>query len=188
MTRERAGVSRWSDSQPVVVLVHGAFHGAWCWEPLLGDLALRGVAATAVELPYTSYEDDVAAVRRAVGEASGPVVLVGHSLVGGLVCSAAAATFFSDVAPDVAGPAVSRLRPVSASSMTGVPPGEPWRTKPASYLFCTRDRALPLEAQRAFAGCLAGTTHGLDTSHSPFLTRPAEVAEIVAGWVQASRS
>jgi pimeloyl-ACP methyl ester carboxylesterase len=236
---------------PVVVLVHGAFHGAWCWARLIRELAARGVAASAVELPYTSYDDDVAAVRGAIAAAAdGPVVLVGHSLGGGVVCAAgnaanvarlgflsamvvdagqpvaerlakhgvrpeylagatpeltagigptpdgqlavdpmvAAATFFSDCDAADTELAVSRLRPMSPSSMTGLPCDEPWRAKPSHYIFCTGDQALPLEAQQAFAAGLSGPTHNLDSSHSPFWNRPAEVAEIIGGWVAQTRA
>ncbi|MGC5342874.1 alpha/beta hydrolase [Streptomyces sp. DT171] len=74
-----------------VVLVHGAWHGAWCWDlvtPLLRD---GGVAPVAVELPFTSFADDVAVVRAAVAEAGEPVVLVGHSYGGSVVSAASAA-------------------------------------------------------------------------------------------------
>jgi pimeloyl-ACP methyl ester carboxylesterase len=199
------------DAEPSLVLVHGAFHGAWCWERVVRHLAGRRIAATAVELPYTSYEDDLAAVLGAISAASGPVILVGHSLGGGLVCAAgghpgvyrlgflsamvvdarqavperlakhgvraeyrsgatpelaagmsvtsgaqiavdrevAAAAFYSDCAADDAAAAVSRLRPASVSSMTGLPQSEPWREKPSSYVFCLQDRALPLDPARS---------------------------------------
>jgi pimeloyl-ACP methyl ester carboxylesterase len=73
-----------------VVLVHGAWHGAWCWDPVVEELRRGGVAVTAVELPLTGLDDDVRVGRAAV-EAMGPdTVLVGHSY-GGLVISGAAA-------------------------------------------------------------------------------------------------
>ena len=34
-----------------VVLVHGAWHGAWCWSALQAELDRRGVPSLAVELP-----------------------------------------------------------------------------------------------------------------------------------------
>jgi pimeloyl-ACP methyl ester carboxylesterase len=72
-----------------VVLVHGAWHGAWCWDKVVAELDRREVANTAVELPLSGFEDDVAAAR-AVIEAAGPgAVVCGHSY-GGLVISAAA--------------------------------------------------------------------------------------------------
>jgi pimeloyl-ACP methyl ester carboxylesterase len=48
-------------------------------------LAAKGLAVTAVQLPLTSFEADVAAVRRAIALADGDVVLVGHSYAGAVV-------------------------------------------------------------------------------------------------------
>jgi pimeloyl-ACP methyl ester carboxylesterase len=73
--------------------VHGAFHGAWCWDKLRPELARRGIEHDAVDLPFTTSEDDAATVRDAVDRLSqngDPVTLLGHSL-GGAVISAAGA-------------------------------------------------------------------------------------------------
>jgi pimeloyl-ACP methyl ester carboxylesterase len=74
-------------------LVHGAWHGAWCWERLIPELEARGQRAVAVDLPC----DDVAAGTAAYAAAviarlaeSDDVVLVGHSL-GGLTIPLVAA-------------------------------------------------------------------------------------------------
>jgi pimeloyl-ACP methyl ester carboxylesterase len=75
---------------PGAVLVHGAWHGAWCWDGVVDELGRQGIPATAVELPLTGLYDDAAAVRHAI-EAAGPgCVVVGHSY-GGTVIGAAAA-------------------------------------------------------------------------------------------------
>ena len=71
-----------------VVLVHGAWHGAWCWERVIPLLDTRGIEATAVELPFTSPDGDEAAARATIEQTPGAVVL-GHSY-GGVVISAAA--------------------------------------------------------------------------------------------------
>ena len=71
-----------------VVLVHGAFHGSWCWErvtPLLDD---AGVAWRTVDLDGPDIASDAATVRAALDRLDHPVVLVGHSY-GGAVISAA---------------------------------------------------------------------------------------------------
>jgi len=81
------------------VLVHGAWHGAWCWEQVEHHLGELGAASVAVDLPgragdarpaaeltLDSYVDHMVA---AIDAALEPVVLVGHSL-GGLVVSQAA--------------------------------------------------------------------------------------------------
>ena len=72
------------DDRPLLVLVHGAFHGAWCWGPLRAELAVRRLDSVAVELHRTSAADDVAAVQLEVDLAArrGPVVVVGHSMGG----------------------------------------------------------------------------------------------------------
>jgi pimeloyl-ACP methyl ester carboxylesterase len=78
------------------VLVHGAWHGSWCWEQLENQLGELGATSLAVDLPGragdpTPAEDltldaYVDAVIAAFDASSQPVVLVGHSL-GGLVIS-----------------------------------------------------------------------------------------------------
>ena len=35
----------------MVVLVHGAWHGAWCWAALQSELDSRGIASLAIDLP-----------------------------------------------------------------------------------------------------------------------------------------
>jgi pimeloyl-ACP methyl ester carboxylesterase len=70
--------------QATVVLVHGAWHGAWCWNKVVRLLDAAKVPNVAVELPLTSLADDVTATRRAIENVSGPVVLCGHSY-GGIV-------------------------------------------------------------------------------------------------------
>ena len=82
-----------------IVLVHGAFSGAWSWEPVLPGLSAAGHQVHAVDLPghgeddtpvaevtLDAYADKVCSVL-----AEGPpAVLVGHSM-GGVVITQAAA-------------------------------------------------------------------------------------------------
>ncbi len=81
-----------------VVLVHGAWHGAWCWEPLVHELARHGVASTAVDLPghgasarsLGDLSGDAAEVAATLDRVGGPAVLVGHSYGGAVITVAAA--------------------------------------------------------------------------------------------------
>ncbi|MFI5798956.1 alpha/beta fold hydrolase [Streptomyces sp. NPDC051677] len=75
--------------EPFVLLVHGAHHGASCWEEVTERLRAAGVRSHAIDLPLTSFTDDTEAVRAAVSEGArqGPVLLVAHSY-GGLPASA----------------------------------------------------------------------------------------------------
>jgi pimeloyl-ACP methyl ester carboxylesterase len=73
----------------IFVLVHGAGHGAWCWERTEQDLAAAGLRSVSLDLPLTSLADDADAVRQVLDSLDEPAILVGHSY-GGLVISEAA--------------------------------------------------------------------------------------------------
>jgi pimeloyl-ACP methyl ester carboxylesterase len=82
------------------VLVHGGFHGAWCWDRLVPELTRRGHSTVTVDLPgHGARVDEDATLlgyRDAVVEVLEPGdILVGHSM-GGFVVSLAA-----DAAVDV---------------------------------------------------------------------------------------
>ncbi|OBF15711.1 alpha/beta hydrolase [Mycobacterium sp. ACS4331] len=69
-------------------LVHGAWHGAWCWELLIPELHRRGHRAIAVDLPcddpaatLSDYADVVTAALDDDVDGDS-VVVVGHSLGG----------------------------------------------------------------------------------------------------------
>jgi pimeloyl-ACP methyl ester carboxylesterase len=68
-----------------VVLVHGAWADGSSWAKIIPLLAAKGMAVTAVQLPLTSFEADVAAVQRAIALTQGDVVLVGHSYAGAVI-------------------------------------------------------------------------------------------------------
>jgi len=82
------------------LLVHGAWHGAWCWERVLPRLqahghvvqaiTLAGLAERAGELsPAIGLDDHVRDVVEALNDVGEPVVLVGHSYSGLVVRDAA---------------------------------------------------------------------------------------------------
>jgi pimeloyl-ACP methyl ester carboxylesterase len=77
----------------IVVLVHGAWHGAWCWARVLDLLAAEGIEAepikaVAVDLPLTGLPDDATHVREMLDSLDGPVLLVGHSYGGAVITEA----------------------------------------------------------------------------------------------------
>jgi pimeloyl-ACP methyl ester carboxylesterase len=68
-------------------LVHGAWHGRWCWERLVPELEARGHRALAMDLPsddpeatFEAYADVVAEHLAAAG--ADDAILVGHSMAG----------------------------------------------------------------------------------------------------------
>ena len=87
------------------LLVHGAWHGAWCWKHLVAALEARGHQAFAIDLPGNG-EDTLPlgevtlencgqrVVDAAAGLSERPI-LVGHSMGGGVISTAA------ELRPDV---------------------------------------------------------------------------------------
>jgi pimeloyl-ACP methyl ester carboxylesterase len=71
-----------------VVLVHGAFAEGSSWSKVIPLLQAKGHHVTSVAIPLTSFAEDVAATKRAIGVHEGPVLLVGHSY-GGVVITEA---------------------------------------------------------------------------------------------------
>jgi pimeloyl-ACP methyl ester carboxylesterase len=68
-----------------IVLTHGAFHGSWCFEPLVAELEARGITTALVDLPLTDLTEDAAAVTAVLDTVDGPVILLGHSYGGAVV-------------------------------------------------------------------------------------------------------
>ena len=68
-------------------LVHGAWHGAWCWERLTPELEGLGHRVIAMDLPIddssASFDDYADTVCAAIEDVSGEdLILVGHSMGG----------------------------------------------------------------------------------------------------------
>jgi pimeloyl-ACP methyl ester carboxylesterase len=81
------------------VLIHGSWHGAWCWERVIPRLEAAGHRVVAPDLPghgdnpaplsAITLESLVAAVVEALEAEPDPAILVGHSF-GGVMISRAA--------------------------------------------------------------------------------------------------
>ena len=77
-----------------LLLLHGAWHGAWCWRPAMEDFARRGFAVHAISLRghggsdrvrgfnFCGLADYVEDLRTAIAALDAPPVVVGHSLGG----------------------------------------------------------------------------------------------------------
>ena len=219
-----------------VLLVHGAWHGAWCWD----DVLARVPDAVAIDLPSNhgggGFAADVAAVRATLDRMRAPVVLVGHSYGGAVITeagthpntghlvylaslaldtgetmqkNAAAADPVASAAPapkmssavrvdadaaalvvdpalaadgfyaDCAQQPVDRLVPHPLDAF-GTPINDPaWKHKPSTFVLCTQDETIRPEVQRFFASRCDRLVE-LDSSHSPMLSMPDQVAEIIA--------
>ncbi|MEV6239449.1 alpha/beta fold hydrolase [Lentzea sp. NPDC051838] len=207
-----------------VLLVHGAWHGSWCWELLVPELEARGWTPSVIDLPSTSgspsagVAEDAEAVREALAGLDGPVMVLAHSYAGIPVGEAAGSAdrlvylaahmlepgecvadvlggtwfepgtklldvpegsrdlLFADVPDELAAWAVSRLKPQSARVFDDVVTAAAWKTVPTLSIVCSEDVIFP----PVFADRLrAGNVVTLPGSHSPFLARPAELAELI---------
>ena len=75
--------------------------------------------------------------------------------------------------------AIAALKHQSAPVFNDAVKYEPWKDIECMYLFCDEDKALPLQVQEGMAALLgpnAASFH-VKASHSPFLSRPQEVAD-----------
>jgi pimeloyl-ACP methyl ester carboxylesterase len=220
---------------PVVILVHGAWHGPWAWEGVSERLTGEGIRSVAVDLPSKGFEtallgdlhDDAETVRAAVDTAGGPALVVAHSYGGlpvgeGLAGCANAAhliylaafmlepgqsllglrggvepewwrtsedgrtvtpadpghVFYNDCAPAVAEAAAARLAPQRKDVFVQGVRAAAWQGVPSTYVICRRDNAIPPAAQERMSA-QADTVSRLDSSHSPFLSRPHDVTAII---------
>ncbi|MDY0827847.1 alpha/beta hydrolase [Microbacterium sp. BG28] len=223
--------------RPTLLLVHGAWHGAWCWDGLIRVLTERGWDVRAIDLPTVhaphkeglGMQDDADAVRAAIDAIAGPVVVVAHSYGGVPVTQGADAPnvqhivyvaafaldagesllaavggvepdwwhvdgllatagdelrpprelFFADVSPDAAAAASARLLPQAVRSFHDPVTSVAWRSKETTYVITEQDAIFPLPAQEALAARSGSAAPRLDTSHSPFLSQPDALADII---------
>ncbi|WP_251096034.1 alpha/beta fold hydrolase [Streptomyces sp. Caat 7-52] len=81
--------------RPTFLLVHGGWHGAWCWDPVRAALDADGWRSHAVDLPSANPPagrpdgarpvgmlDDADAIRDSLRRIDGPVVVIAHSYGG----------------------------------------------------------------------------------------------------------
>ncbi len=78
-----------NDSQLTVVLVHGAFADASCWNGVIERLQAAGMQVTAPPNPLRSIAHDSAYISSFIQQIPGPVLAVGHSYGGAVITNAA---------------------------------------------------------------------------------------------------
>jgi pimeloyl-ACP methyl ester carboxylesterase len=229
-----------------LVLVHGAWHGAWCWQYVVGHLREQGCKVRTVELPSVGaapgsnvdLSADAAAVRTVIAAQDGPVVLCGHSYGGMVITHAAAsnaqverlvylcafvpqrgeslldlgggqlapwihkvaggltmpdpslgaALFYGDCDSATQSWALSSLRPQCEAPFLEPVTETPSPKLFSTYVVCTQDGALPCELQRQHFGSRTRRVLEFEASHSPFLSRPAELARLFTTEVRAAAS
>jgi pimeloyl-ACP methyl ester carboxylesterase len=89
------------------------------------------------------------------------------------------ALFYGDLPAAEADAAAARLTTQSLRAYQGEVTATAWRGRPTTYLITERDAALPTGLQEAFAARAGSSTVRLAASHSPFLSQPRAVADII---------
>ena len=216
------------------MLIHGAWHGAWCWDAVVAALEARGVEVDAVELPLAGYAADSETARAHIEAAGDGAVVCGHSY-GGLVISRAASgldnvarlvylaafqteadedpnammaadpsplqtafvfgddgltvdparlheVFYADSDPAVVAEIAPKLRPMPLTGEEWVAPEPAWKQVPSTFVVCANDAAILPSLQRRMAARATDVVE-LDADHSPFLTRPEELADLLASYL-----
>jgi pimeloyl-ACP methyl ester carboxylesterase len=123
-----------------VLLIHGAWADGSSWSKVVPLLEAKGLHVVAVQIPLTSFADDVAATQRAIALEDGPILLVGHSYGGAVITEAGndpkvvGLVYVSAVAPEkgesafglitsVQTPIGSELRPDNSGYLKLTPKG-----------------------------------------------------------------
>ena len=221
-----------------IVLVHGAFHGPWCWDKVVDRLRVAGFDVATPDLyrgPFPAHPGLVQAEVDRLGT-QGPVVVCGHSFggypitaldpasVAHLVYLAAflpdQETWFADlpiapafmdmvtwhddgtstVKPDRARElfyadcsdadaawAIGNLCSHTMEGASAVVERPAWREVPSTYVSCDDDNTL---TQQYMAQATERVGDGVrwPTSHSPMISRPDLVTELLAGLAAGYRS
>jgi pimeloyl-ACP methyl ester carboxylesterase len=224
-------------SDPTIVLVHGAWCGAWVYWRLIPAIEDRGLRVVGADLPScgaadtsVDVDDDITHVRRLIDAIDGPVVLAGKSY-GGVVISAVddpkvahlvyvaalmpaagepflggawrteefakgvrfledgrtefdvevgVRTAFTHATPDAHDMWRRNARPMSmGTDPTKALDRVAWTTVPSTYVVCTEDRAIRPDAQMAWAKERASEVVERPFDHSPGVSDPDGVAELL---------
>jgi pimeloyl-ACP methyl ester carboxylesterase len=91
---------------------------------------------------------------------------------------ALAETFLQDCDPEIQREAMDKTARQSLAVLGQPVRSAAWRQVPSTYLVCAQDRGTPADRQREFAGRATRVVE-LDAGHHPFLSRPAEVRDLV---------
>jgi pimeloyl-ACP methyl ester carboxylesterase len=172
-----------SVQRSTVVLVHGGWHGSWCWERVTPLLDRRGLSVRTIDLPSidadadngSGLSGDAAAVAALLDDMQEPALLCGHSYGGMVITQAAAGR--QDVARLVYLCAFMPDAGESVLSIIGGPP--PW------IVVHEDGRWLPDLEQAAatfYADCDAETQRASTARLRPMPTAPVEEPVYSAAW------
>lgn len=86
--------------------------------------------------------------------------------------------FYHDLSADAASVAADRIVLQGLRAVATPVDRAGWQSHRSSYIVCAQDHSLPVDVQRMFAA-RTQEVRELDSSHSPMLSRPAELARML---------
>jgi len=90
-------------------------------------------------------------------------------------------TFYNDMDSKAVAAALKDIRPFSYQSFSSKVSYAGWKHVPSTYLFCEKDMAIPIQAQKGMveSSGVQWKTEILNTGHSPFISMPEETAKAI---------
>jgi pimeloyl-ACP methyl ester carboxylesterase len=162
-----------ASDEPAVVVAHS-------YGGIVTAEAAAGVDAVHHLLLISSYLPEVGqSLSSFGGEEPAPFIEIDPE--GGLFTvrgESLAETFLQDCAPEIQREALEKTAWQSLAVLEAPVRSAAWQHVPSTYLVCALDRGTPAERQREFAA-RAGSVVELDAGHHPFLSRPAEVRDLI---------
>jgi pimeloyl-ACP methyl ester carboxylesterase len=137
------------------------------------------IAATLTEAGYPTFSSPAPVKGR---ETLRSKVVIETDTATAIDRAASLEVFYHDVEPLLARQAAARLRPFQKTGYDVVETDvvAPWRTIPTTYAVCTEDRMIHPDTQREMAATAGAEVLEWSSSHSPFLSHPELVADLVA--------
>jgi len=95
--------------------------------------------------------------------------------------------FAQDLSPQQTNLIATTQGAVRAANFSETLTAAAWQSKPSHYIVAEQDRMIQPDAQRAFAKKIKAHVTTLATSHVPMLSKPREVAEVIAAVAFAAK-
>jgi pimeloyl-ACP methyl ester carboxylesterase len=87
--------------------------------------------------------------------------------------------FAQDAAPNLKSVLFATQRPINVKCIQEKAPRPLWKDKPVWFLVAENDRMIPAKTQRFQAGRMGATVRAHAVDHSPMLTAPATVVDVL---------
>lgn len=102
---QKAAATNKVKGRATIILTHGAWADGSSWSAVIRPLQSMGLQVIAAPLPLNTFNDDVAALDRAIERTEGPVVLAAHAYAGAVISASASErvkslVFIAALAPD----------------------------------------------------------------------------------------